>query len=461
MKNWNRLFIRHGFMVNEENANVFSCKKETEENRSFLLESLNKLSITYEYAFGMLTILSPVVSEEKWLDCVDFQNRGGGEGPWFRPGQEEPKVRELDTYIAGLVRQMNRLGLHTIYCCDGHGRQSPSISFAEWVDMEKISTVLQAVGVPSFRISEQRVTFGIPRKQLLDTAEMLAIIAKKWLSAGFDLNKQLFLRQLEQCLSINGESGNEEKIRNLVIDELRPNADFVSVDRTGNILAQKQYGTGHGPTILVNAHLDTVDIFESGREVVKEDSIWSSSKGILGADDRAGIAVILELARRLPSIQFNGTVKFIFTVEEEIGLVGARKIDDYFLWGVDAAFVVDRRGKGDIVTSCGGYEPFCAEGFGLFIEEIAKVKGLEGWKCTKGGSSDTRIWTSHGIQSVNLSVGYQNEHTSGETLDVEACYQTYELLCGIFENSRELKRTIHHIRNGSRMNLTRTMRISY
>jgi tripeptide aminopeptidase len=38
MKNWNRLFIRQGFMVQEESPNVFNCWKETEENTAFLLE---------------------------------------------------------------------------------------------------------------------------------------------------------------------------------------------------------------------------------------------------------------------------------------------------------------------------------------------------------------------------------------------------------------------------------------
>ena len=63
---------------------------------------------------------------------------------------------------------------------------------------------------------------------------------------------------------------------------------------------------------------------------------------------------------------------------------------------------------------------------------------MSGWACTNGGSSDTRIWAEHGIQSVNLSVGYGNEHTEEEYLDVEAAYGTVKLIKGVFENSREL-----------------------
>jgi tripeptide aminopeptidase len=107
--------------------------------------------------------------------------------------------------------------------------------------------------------------------------------------------------------------------------------------------------------------------------------------------------------------------------------------------------VIDHRGTGDIVTSCGGYEDFCNESFGLFIEELAESKGLGDWKCTKGGSSDTRIWARHGIQGVNLSVGYQQEHTCKETLDTEATYNTLKLLMGVFENARELRQVVRRI----------------
>ncbi|WP_110114058.1 M20/M25/M40 family metallo-hydrolase [Bacillus sp. CGMCC 1.16541] len=447
MKTWNQLFTRHGFMVQEERANEFVCLGETEENLIFLMESLENASVPYKFEHGFLTIERPIVSEETWLKSVDFQYRGRGEGLWFRPGKEEPKVKELDTYVAGVVRQLNRLGLHTMYCCDGHDTRRPSIGFEQWVDMTSVSNVLQAIGVSTFHVRHQVISLKISRTQLLDLAEKMALVNKEWVNEDCEwIKKQLFLHQLEQCLSINGESGNESEIREYVIEQLNPHVDFLTVDRTGNILAQKMCGTGRGPTVLVNAHLDTVEMIEKGRKIVKEGSIWSSSEGILGADDRAGVTVLIELAKRLETLKFHGAVKFIFTVEEEVGLVGARRVDGYFLWDVDAAFVVDRRGTGDIVTSCGGYEPFCHENYGAFVEQIAITEGLEGWKCAAGGSSDTRVWAGYGIQSVNLSAGYQHEHTNDETLHVDACYETLMLLSGVFQHGRELERVVRELK---------------
>ncbi|MBT2696185.1 M20/M25/M40 family metallo-hydrolase [Bacillus sp. ISL-40] len=446
MKNWNQLFIRHGFMVEEIRPNVFESLRETEENVAFLIESFEKLSISFVLEKGLLSVTSPVIAEEIWLAYVDFKYRGRGEGLWFRPGLDQPKVRELDTYIAGMVRQLNRLGFYTNSCCDGHEKRSPSIGFTNEVDMEKVIEVLIAAGVPRILTRNRVISLNISRKLLLDITEKLSAIQQDWLEKGIVfIRKQLFLIQLEQLLSIAGESGNESKVRQYIIEKLRYHVDYMTVDNTGNLLAQKTYGNGHGPTILLNAHMDTVDRIEPDRTIVKNGEIWSSDHGILGADDRAGVAVLLEMAQRLQSSGFNGRVKFIFTVEEEIGLIGARSIDETFLWDVDAAIVVDRRGTGDIVTSCGGYQRFCHENYGNFFEEAAKQIGLLCWKTTIGGSSDTRIWAEHGIQSVNLSAGYRNEHTEFETLDVEACYNTVSLITKVFNEARNLQRTFRKI----------------
>ncbi|WKA53180.1 M20/M25/M40 family metallo-hydrolase [Planococcus shixiaomingii] len=443
MKNWNRLFVRQGFLFQEVSDGRFDCREETTENIEFLLETLDELFVSYTFANGLLKIYREAILEEEWLKAVDIEWRGRTEMLSF----DVPPLKQLDTYMAGFVRQLNRLGLATMYCCDGHGKRLPQIGFARDVDMELVEKVLNVIGVPKWQKRNQNVSLRLERHQLLDLAEILSALSSEMISESIDeLSKQLFFKNLEECLLIDGESGNEGAIRGHVLEKMKPLVDRVTLDQKGNILAQKVYGQGSGPVILLNAHLDTVCGFEENREIVKDGTIWTSSYGILGADDRAGVAVLLELAKRLTKFGFNGTVKFIFTVEEEIGLKGAKEVAEYFLWDVDAAFVVDRRGTGDIVTSCGGSINFCDEAFGTFVEEVAKNANLESWHCTAGGSSDTRIWASHGIQSVNLSVGYMNEHTEDEVLDVEACYGTFKLLSRVFEEANELKRTVREIK---------------
>jgi len=452
MKNWNQLFVRSGWLVEQTEENVFDCRYETEENKQFLLESLDKADVPYLWDGKTLVIQRNPVSEAEWLQTIDFKQRGIGGDLWFRPGEEEPKVRELDTYICGIVRQLNRLGFYTNGSCDGHGRRSAYVMIVKNdKDIEQLIQLLKALGMKRVNVRETAQAYHIPfhlkQMELLDLAEKMNVVEEAWLTQGVEyIKEQWFYHLLEQLLSIPGASSEEDRVREFVKEKLTPYVDYISVDRNGNLLAEKTYRSGHGPTILLNAHLDTVEEIEQDRTIIKENGIWSSSRGILGADDRAGVAAILQMAESLPQTSFSGKVKFIFTVKEEIGLVGARKVDEYFLWGTDTAIVVDRRGTGDIVTSCGGYIPFCEEAYGQFFEKVAKEEGLSGWKCTPGGSSDTRIWAEHGIQSVNLSAGYTYEHTEDECLDVGACWRTVRLIQAFFEQGNELKRVLSGIR---------------
>ncbi|WP_338453309.1 M20/M25/M40 family metallo-hydrolase [Niallia oryzisoli] len=389
------------------------------------------------------------ISEAEWLQTIDFKQRGHGGFLWFEPGQEEPIVKELDTYICGMVRQLNRLGYYTNGSCDGHGRRRAYVMIVKnEKDINQLVQMLKAFGMKRVHIRETAQGYSNPfqmkQTELLDLAEKMSLVEEAWLTRGYEyIKEQLFYHLLDQLLSIPGASGNEARVREFVKEKLTPIVDYITVDRNRNLLAEKNYRSGHGPTIMLNAHLDTVKEMVSNRTIIKDNGIWSSSKGILGADDRAGVAAILHIAETLSQTSFSGKVKFIFTVKEEIGLVGARNVDEYFLWGTDAAIVVERRGTGDIATSCGGYIPFCEEPYGRFIEEVAKSQGLVGWQCTAGGSSDTRIWAEHGIQSVNLSAGYNNEHTEDECLNVRACYRTVRLIQAFFEKGNELRRVLN------------------
>lgn len=441
MKSWNTLFIRQGFAVREYSKNEFDLFNETEENIEFLIECLQKAGVNFTRQHFFLTIQSEPVTEKEWLVAADFPHRGYGEDLWFDAEKEEPKIRELDLYISGLIRQLNRLKLFTMGSCDGNGIRYASIQFRPGVSMDKVAKLFSIISEKKVRIRNQRLILPHFREELLKLAEKALNIDAAILELETEeIEKQLFYDQLEELLNISGESGNEGKIRKHAEKILAPLVDHLTFDSKGNILAQKRYRGGNGPTILLNAHLDTVVPIDPDRIIVKEKNIWTSSSGILGADDRAGVAVLLQMAKNLEKSSFRGTVKFILTVEEESGLVGAQHVDEYFLWDVDAAIVLDRRGTGDIVVSCGGHLPFCDERYGQFMEAAAVKAGLKNWKCTNGGSSDTRIWASHGIQSVNLSVGYFNEHTSDEKLDVEGCYDTVKLVEAVFERARELRR---------------------
>ncbi|MFC5602699.1 M20/M25/M40 family metallo-hydrolase [Sporosarcina koreensis] len=450
MKTWNQLFVRHGWAMEMIEENLFNCKYETKANLAFLFDCLKEAGVQYQYDGSILELKDNPIGEDMILPILDFEGRGVTESVGRYEDKEQLALRNLDTYISGVVRQLVRLGFSTVYSCDGHNRRRPHVAIMKDRDADRLADLLIVLGfdctVNSDRKTHDMVYFRTNRTALLDLAETLSLVEPDWMDEdGNFIKEQLFYVMLEELLNVPGKSGNEKRIRSVVEEKLAPFVDRITTDRHGNLLAEKVYRSGNGPVIMLNAHLDIVEELVPGRQIVKEARVWRSDKGILGADDRAGIAVILQIARNLAQSTFSGKVKFVFTVKEECGLVGASQLDEYFLWDVDVAFVLDRRGAGDIVTSCGGYIPFCSKEFGRCIEEIAEKTTKGEWACTAGGSSDTRIWATHGIQSVNLSVGYQHEHTEDETLDVGVCYQTVELLEEIFEHARNIRATVRRI----------------
>lgn len=230
-----------------------------------------------------------------------------------------------------------------------------------------------------------------------------------------------------ELLNIHGVSGKEHDVRDYLVEKLDSLVDTMRIDTYGNLLAEKTCGTGEGAEIILSAHMDTVKGVLKKRTLKFDGDIITSSKGALGADDRAGIAIILDVLRRVESIDFNGKIKVSFSREEEIGCVGASNIDPRWYENADLAIVVDRRGNRDIVVGTWGLT-FCSNAVGYFFEEVGKLVDME-WKCVEGGVSDAMTFSGEGINSVNLSAGYMNEHTSNEYVSLEAMRETSLLIC--------------------------------
>jgi tripeptide aminopeptidase len=89
----------------------------------------------------------------------------------------------------------------------------------------------------------------------------------------------------------------------------------------------------------------------------------------------------------------------------------------------------------DIVTSYAGIVPFCGNDYSRIFETAGALAGMPDWKITPGELSDAKIFAEFGIPTVNLSVGYEHEHTEFETLDYKAALETVLLLEAVFENN--------------------------
>ncbi|HBB67996.1 MAG: hypothetical protein A2X28_07340 [Elusimicrobia bacterium GWA2_56_46] len=96
---------------------------------------------------------------------------------------------------------------------------------------------------------------------------------------------------------------------------------------TGNLIARFP-GSAPGAPFLLSAHMDTVGPAENVRPQVSGGRVASDGNSILGADCKAGIAIILEVIKTLEENKIpHPPIEAVFTISEEIALLGAKFLD--------------------------------------------------------------------------------------------------------------------------------------
>jgi tripeptide aminopeptidase len=124
--------------------------------------------------------------------------------------------------------------------------------------------------------------------------------------------------------------------------------------------------------VLPDDHLQVITTKEHPYllEKIGEDIITASGKTLLGADDKAGVAIIMDLANYLiahPSVK-HGTIKILFTPDEEIGR-GVDKVDIKKL-GADFGYTLDGGKRGSYTD-----ETFSADGAIITFHGISAHPG--------------------------------------------------------------------------------------
>jgi len=134
---------------------------------------------------------------------------------------------------------------------------------------------------------------------------------------------------------IESPSGRELEIARALRSELERLGLEVTEDDTaaetgagsGNLLARLP-GPDGARTIMLCAHLDTVPLADA-IEVERSDEAYFTNRreAILGADNKAAVAVLVEIARRFAGGGAPVACELLFTTSEEVGLRGARAFD--------------------------------------------------------------------------------------------------------------------------------------
>lgn len=167
------------------------------------------------------------------------------------------------------------------------------------------------------------------------------------------IDRNRIVRTFLDLVAIEAPSGSEDAVAAELERRLRALGAEAAQDAHGNVLGRLD---GQGEPLLLSAHMDTV---EPGRGIKPvfdgEDIIRSDGTTILGADNKAGCAVILEVLQSV--IEDGGShrpIEVAISRGEEVGLVGARNMD-YNRISAKVALVIDSGGP---PTSIQGQAPF-------------------------------------------------------------------------------------------------------
>jgi len=139
------------------------------------------------------------------------------------------------------------------------------------------------------------------------------------------IDRERLVTTFLDLVRIDSVSGEEQAAGDWAWRRLEMLGAAVTRDAIGNVLGRL---SGRGEPLLLNAHLDTVVPGRGVRPVVEGDTIRSDGSTVLGGDDKAGVAVVLEAVQALQDAGVPvPALEILFTVQEEVGLRGAKAVD--------------------------------------------------------------------------------------------------------------------------------------
>ncbi|OIJ15992.1 hypothetical protein BKP35_03130 [Anaerobacillus arseniciselenatis] len=200
------------------------------------------------------------------------------------------------------------------------------------------------------------------------------------------VNKERLVSEFLELVKVDSETKYErqicdvlkEKFSALGVEVIEDDTTEKSGHGAGNLICTLKGNETDVDTIYFTAHMDTV-VPGNGVKPVQEDGyIKTDGTTILGADDKTGIAAMLEAIKVLKEENINhGTIQFIITVGEESGLKGAKELDPAMIQA-KYGYALDSDGKvGNIIVAAPTQAKVQAKIFGKTAHAgVAPEKGV-------------------------------------------------------------------------------------
>jgi len=175
-------------------------------------------------------------------------------------------------------------------------------------------------------------------------------------AAVVEINPETLLQTFLEMVRIDSPSGEEEAMREYLIARVSEKGLTYQVDDGGNLIVEVPgHQASHEGILVLSGHMDVVPPCHNIKPVVEDldgDRLISSDNTtVLGADDKSGLAPILEavfysMENQLP----RPNIRLIFTTREETALAGAKELRDESL-KANFAVTLDHTGKQGVIIN--------------------------------------------------------------------------------------------------------------
>ncbi|MGP7816168.1 M20/M25/M40 family metallo-hydrolase [Niallia sp. 01092] len=174
------------------------------------------------------------------------------------------------------------------------------------------------------------------------------------------INQERLLNEFLELVKIDSETKFEKEIAALLkskfselgLEVIEDDTTSVTGHGAGNLICTLKGNVESADPIYFTSHMDTVVPGVGVKPSIQDGYVVTDGTTILGADDKAGLAVILETIKVLKENNIpHGTIQYVITVGEESGLVGAKALDPSLLTA-KYGYALDSDGKvGNIIVA--------------------------------------------------------------------------------------------------------------
>lgn len=168
---------------------------------------------------------------------------------------------------------------------------------------------------------------------------------------GATMDTARMVAQFMEMVQVESESGDEARFLAWMQPRLEELGARVEFDRYGNLIAHLAARGSAAEPILLSCHGDTVKPGKAITPVLKDGVIRSGGDTILGADDKAGIAEMLETLRVAP---VRPPIEVAISRQEEVGLLGVKNLD-FSRLSARRGFLLDNDTLDTIITGGPSY----------------------------------------------------------------------------------------------------------